>query len=269
MGDNCITLLNGNEIPVVGFGTYQVPANIAEGCVESAIRAGYRHIDGAAYYENEVEVGRGIKKSGIKRDELFITSKVWKTNMGYDKTIASFERTISDLDLSYLDLFLIHWPSDEKDKNTAKRINLETWQALIDLYDDGKVKAIGVSNFYIEDILPLLDTKVCPMVNQIKIHAGLYDEKTIDFLKKEKIAVEAWRPLGRGGLFENKEVIRCSEKYGKAPANICIRYILQKGLIALPRTTKEERMISNFDVFGFDIDEEDMKILDGIEAKEF
>lgn len=252
-------LNNGYEIPCVGFGTWQTPdGDTAVMAVSEAIKTGYRHIDTAACYGNEVSVGQGIKKSGIEREKLFVTSKVWNTERGYEKTIAAFETTLTDLGLDYLDLYLIHWPASSSQYDNWEKINLETWKALTELYKAGKIKSIGVSNFMPHHLEALMKTEVPPMVNQIEYHPGLNQEETVDYCKKHGILVEAWSPLGTGRMLNNETLKFIAGKYGKSVAQLCIRWCLQNGVLPLPKSVTPARIVENADVFDFDITAEDM-----------
>lgn len=252
-------LNNGYEIPCVGFGTWQTPdGDTAVLAVSEAIKAGYRHIDTAACYGNEVGVGKGIKTSGVKRKELFVTSKVWNTERGYDRTIAAFEKTLNDLQLDYLDLYLIHWPASASRFDDWEKINLGTWKAMTELYKAGRIKAIGVSNFLPHHLTALLKTEVKPMVNQMEFHPGQMQEETVTFCKENHIVVEAWSPLGTGRMLSNPQLKEIAEKYGKSVAQLCIRWCLQNGVLPLPKTVTPSRMIENAQVFDFKISNGDM-----------
>ncbi|CVI65269.1 Glyoxal reductase [Clostridiales bacterium CHKCI001] len=252
-------LNNGYEIPCVGFGTWQTPdGETAVMAVSEAIRAGYRHIDTAACYGNEVGVGQGIKKSGIEREKLFVTSKVWNTERGYEKTIAAFEKTLSDLGLDYLDLYLIHWPASSSQYDNWEEINLETWKAMTELYEAGRIKSIGVSNFMPHHLEALMKTEVPPMVNQIEYHPGLTQAETVDYCKKHGILVEAWSPLGTGRMLNNETLKLIADKYEKSIAQLCIRWCLQNGVLPLPKSVTPSRIVENAAVFDFEITAEDL-----------
>lgn len=253
-------LNNGYEIPCVGFGTWQTPdGETAVMAVSEAIRAGYRHIDTAACYGNEVGLGQAIKKSGIEREKLFVTSKVWNTERGYEKTIAAFEKTLANLGLDYLDLYLIHWPASSSQYDNWEEINLETWKAMTELYEAGRIKSIGVSNFMPHHLEALMKTEVPPMVNQIEYHPGLTQAETVDYCKKHGILVEAWSPLGTGRMLNNEMLKSIAAKYEKSVAQLCIRWCLQNRVLPLPKSITPSRIMENTDVFDFEIMAEDMR----------
>lgn len=260
------TLANAVQIPCIGFGTWQTPnGETAINSVKAALKAGYRHIDTAACYGNEASVGQAIKESGVPREEIFVTSKVWNTERGYEKTLAAFETTMAKLDLDYVDLYLIHWPAAANQFENWKEINAQTWRALEELYIEGKVKAIGVSNFLPHHLEALLEgVKVVPMVNQIEYHPGFMQAESVDFCRAHNILVEAWSPLGTGNVLNNKTLIMMAQKYSKTVAQICIRWVLQHGLLPLPKSITESRVIENTEVFDFEIKDEDMAIIDAI-----
>ncbi|MCG1010785.1 aldo/keto reductase [Salinicoccus sp. ID82-1] len=260
------TLTNGVEIPCVGFGTWQTPdGETAVNSVKKAIESGYRHIDTAAAYKNEGSVGKAIKESGVAREDLFITSKLWNSERGYDKTKAAFEQTLKELDTDYLDLYLIHWPANQKQFDNWEEINNETWKAMTELYEAGKVKAIGVSNFMTNHLEPLLETEVKPMVNQIEYHPGHTQNGVVDLCKQYDILVEAWSPIGSGRLLEDESLKEIAQKYDKSVAQLCIRYVLQNGALPLPKSVTPERIEENTHVFDFEISDEDMKQMDAME----
>lgn len=258
-------LRNGYEIPCVGYGTYKVAGDEAVQVIKDAIAAGYRHIDTATFYGNEVEVGRALRESGIPREELFVTSKVWKSERGYEKTKASFLKTLEDMQLDYLDLYLIHWPASSCQYENWEEINLGSWKAMIEFYKEGKIKAIGVSNFMPHHLKALMETEVIPMVNQIEYHPGQLQEETVSYCKEHGILVEAWSPLGRGRIFENELLLAMADKYGKTLPQICIRFAIQNEIIPLPKTMSEDRMKENLSVFDFEISKEDMDKLNSME----
>ena len=259
-------LNNGYMIPEIGYGTWQSPdSEVTVNGVKTAIACGYRHIDTAAAYNNEASVGEGIKESDIARKDLFVTSKVWNTQRGYEKTIAAFEKTLSDLDLDYLDLYLIHWPASKKDYENWEEINLETWRAMTDLYKAGKIKAIGVSNFKPHHLEALMKTEVKPMVNQIEFHPGFMQEETVKYCRDNGILVEAWSPLGTGRMLTNPDLQEIASHYGKSVAQICIRWCIQHDVLPLPKSVTPSRIEENSNVFDFEINAEDMQRIDALE----
>lgn len=259
----CFKLSNGYEIPQVGFGTWQTPnGETAMQAVKAALQCGYRHIDTAAIYGNEKSVGEGIRKSGVCREDLFVTSKVWNTERGYEKTLAAFDKTLADLGLEYLDLYLIHWPANEKQFENWQEINKDTWRAMETLYLEGKIKSIGVSNFLVHHLEPLLAVaKIEPMINQIEFHPGQMQLNTVEFCKRNQILVEAWSPLGTGRMLSNSTLMAIAEKYQKSVAQLCIRWCLQNEVLPLPKSVTPSRIEENTEVFDFVLSVEDMKII--------
>lgn len=260
------TLNNGYNIPCIGFGTWQTPdGETAVNSVIEAIKSGYKHIDTAAIYGNEKSIGKAIKESGINRDELFITSKVWNKDRGYKTTLAAFEKTINDLQIDYLDLYLIHWPASANKFNDWDNINLETWRAMTELYKAGKIKSIGVSNFMPHHLKSLMETEVKPMVDQIEFHPGFMQEETFKYCNDNNILVEAWSPLGTGKMLNNETLKTISSKYNKSVAQICIRWCLQNNALPLPKSVTASRIKENTEIFDFVISDEDMKTINAME----
>lgn len=260
-----ILLSNGYAIPCVGFGTYQIPdGEPVAAAVEAALKAGYRHIDTAACYKNERGVGEGIRRSGISREEIFVTSKVWNTERGYEKTLAAFEATMERLGLDYLDLYLIHRPATEKRFADWREQNLGSWRAMIELYRAGRIRAIGVSNFLPHHLKDLLETEIVPMVNQIEFHPGFRQEKVVDFCRKNGIEIEAWSPLGTGELLENETLREIASRYGVSVAQLCLGWCMRHGTIPLPKSATPARIAENAQIFGFDISDEDMATIDAL-----
>lgn len=260
------TLNNGYKIPCIGFGTWQTPnGETAVNSVIEAIKSGYKHIDTAAIYGNEKSIGKAIKESGINRNELFITSKVWNKDRGYKTTLAAFEKTINDLQIDYLDLYLIHWPASVNKFNDWDNINLETWRAMTELYKAGKIKSIGVSNFMPHHLKSLMETEVKPMVDQIEFHPGFMQEETFKYCNDNNILVEAWSPLGTGKMLDNETLKTISSKYNKSVAQICIRWCLQNNTLPLPKSVTASRIKENTEIFDFVISDEDMKTINAME----
>lgn len=265
-----IRLANDVEMPTIGYGTWRVENSEAGAdAVAEAILAGYRHIDGAARYENEVSVGEGIRKSGVKREELFVTSKVWFTHRSYEKTLEAFENTLNDLGLEYLDLYLIHWPAVAKNYENWEEVNAETWRAMEEIYRSGKARAIGVSNFLPHHLEPLLKTaEIVPMVNQIEFRPGYPQIECAVWCLERGIVPEAWRPLGAGAALTGDLMKELSEKYGKTPAQICLRWVLQHGLVPLAKSANPVRMRENLQVYDFELSSEDMAKIDALPRDE-
>lgn len=258
------TMNNGRVIPCIGYGTYKTSDEEVYNAVLSALKAGYRHIDTAAFYKNEEGIGRAIRDCGIAREELFITSKVWNTDRGYENTKRAFAATMERLGFAYLDLYLIHWPANKKQfGDEAEKINAETWKALEELYAEGKIRAIGLSNFLPHHIDELMKTaKVKPMVDQIEFHPGWAQLEVSEYCRKNDIVVEAWSPLGRKEVLDNEVLRDIGSKYGKSTAQICVRWVLQHGILPLPKTVNAKRMAENADVFDFELTGEEMKAID-------
>lgn len=258
-----LKLSNGVTIPGLGYGTYQTPPEDAYRAVTDALAVGYRHIDTAARYGNESGVGQAVKDSGLKREEVFITSKLWNTERGYDKTMAAFEKTLAELGTDYLDLYLIHWPANEKQfGQEAAALNLDTWRAFEDLYKAGKIKAIGVSNFMPNHLEALLaQAEIKPMVNQIEVHPGWPQTEAIRYCQRNDILVEAWAPLGEAAALSNSVLAKIAAKYDHTPAQVCLRWEIQQGILPLPKSVHKERMAENTKLFDFELTEDEMDII--------
>ncbi|WP_249028776.1 aldo/keto reductase family protein [Tannockella kyphosi] len=263
-------LRNGLEMPAPGFGSC-CPGEKPEVTVESvcyALQCGYSHVDGAAIYKNEKEVGLGIKKSGVKREDIFITSKLWNNARGYDQTIAAFEKTCSDLGVDYLDQYLIHWPVPKGCNDTYVESNKETWRAMEDLYEAGRIKSIGVSNFKIHHLEELLESaKIVPMVNQIEFHPSCLHHELRGYCKKLGIQITGYSPFGNGRVFRCEELKPFPEKYGVSLAQICIQYAIQHDVIPLAKSITNERIKKNLEL-DFVISDEDMQAIDAITSCE-
>ncbi len=259
-------LHNGVAIPIIGFGSYMMHGDTVAQAVKEAIRTGYRLIDCASAYGNEDWVGKGIRESGIPRDQIFITGKVNNPDRGYEKTKISFEKTLKDMGLDYLDLYLIHWPAYKNQFSNWEEINLETWRAMTELYHEGKIRAIGVSNFKPHHMEALMKTEIPPMVDQIEYHPGNLQSETVQWCKENNILVEAWSPLGKGRVLHDDALQNIADKYGKSIAQICIRYILQTGVVPLPKSATPERIHANYEVFDFHMETEDMDAISSMPA---
>lgn len=251
-------LSNGVKMPNLAFGTFKVNEGDDVQIILDAINVGYRHFDTAAFYNTEEALGKAIKKSGIPREEFFITTKVWKTSMGYEGAKKSFEESLEKLDMDYVDLLLIHWPRPDAESDW-KKLDIETWKAFEEIYKEGKTKAIGVSNFLNNHMQNILDNcEVVPMVNQIEFHPGYIQKDVVDFDKKHGIVVEAWSPLGRERVFKDKLLNKLAEKYGKSVAQICLAFALQMDVVPLPKSSSVERMKQNMDI-DFELEKEDFE----------
>lgn len=252
-------LHNGVKIPYLGLGVYlSKDGREVENAVSWALDAGYRHVDTASAYKNEAGVGKAIRESGISREEIFVTTKVWNTDQGYDTTLKAFDESMNKLGLNSIDLYLVHWPVRGKYK--------ETWRALEEIYASGRVRAIGVSNFlrhHLEDLLG--SAKVVPMVNQMEFHPWLVQQPLLDFCVQNNIRYQAWSPLMQGRITDVAEIQQVAHKYGKTPVQLVLRWNLQKGVITIPKSANRDRIQSNADIFDFQILPEDITFLDGLD----
>ena len=257
------TLSNGINIPVIGYGTWQTPSDgSTRECVKNAVLSGYRHIDTAFAYGNEAEVGEGIRTSGVSRQDIFLTTKHWVTERGYKKTIKAVETSLKNLGTDYLDLYLIHWPAVSKVSPEWEEINASTWKAFEKMYTDGKIRAIGVSNFEKKHIDSLLKyAEIRPQVNQLEFHPGYTQYDTVKYMQACGILVEAWSPLGSGAVLSNERLKEIAAEYNKDTAQLCVKFALQNGILPLPKSTNPDRMKSNADISDFTISEEHMKEL--------
>lgn len=264
-----VVLNNRVKIPKIGFGTWQIPAGEeAYEATMEALKAGYRHIDTAAAYRNEVSIGKAIRDSGIPRDQLFVTSKLAADKKGYDIAKEEFQATLDRLGFEYLDLYLIHWPKPwgvEGDGYEYNDQNVETWKAFVDLQKEGKIRAIGVSNFKPGHLKPLLKASdVLPQVNQIFLAPGQLQKETVAFCEERNILLEAYSPLGTGRIFEVDELQDIAKRYGKSVSQLAIRWSLQKGFLPLPKSATPSHIKENLDVFDFAISESDIKKIDDV-----
>ncbi len=255
-----ITLNTGAHIPQLGFGVFQIPSDDVVEPVRTAIEAGYRSIDTASFYGNEEGVGKAIAQSDVAREELFVTTKLWNDDQGYDNALRAFDKSMDKLGLDYLDLYLIHWPLPAQDNY------VETWKALEKLHADGRIKSIGVSNFQPQHLRRLFEeTDVTPAVNQIELHPNLQQSELRSFHAEHGIATEAWSPIGQGkGLLEDATLTSLAAKYGKSPAQIVLRWHLQLGNVVIPKSATPARVRENIDVFDFELAEDDMTVIGGM-----
>lgn len=259
-----VKLNNGIKMPWLGLGVFKLEQNEdSTNLIRQAIEFGYRHIDTAALYQNEASVGEAIRTCGINREEIFVTSKVWNDNQGYESTLQAFDNSLKKLGFDYLDLYLIHWPVPKQGKY------VETWRALEKLYRAGYVKAIGVSNFHISHLTDILrESEVVPAVNQVEFHPALTQVELHDFCKEKEIQLEAWSPLQRGKIFDHPVIQQLSQQYGKTPAQIVLRWDLQKEVVTIPKSAHIDRVKSNTHIFNFELSEADIIKIDQLNRNE-
>ena len=264
-------LSNGIEIPTIGFGTWLLEGEKVTEPLKIALAKGYTHIDTAAIYKNEKEIGAVLKAENVDRSKLFITSKCWNSERGYEKAMAAFEQTLADLQTDYLDLYLIHWPANETQfPDTWAELNAGTWRAFEEIYKSGKAKAIGVSNFNINHLEALFETaEIKPMVNQIEIHPGHSQPELVDFCKQHNLLIQAWSPLGSGRILENELIVSLADKYNISVGQICINYCLAKEILPLPRSSSEKNIEANLTSNNFKLSAEDVKAIDEMPADGF
>ncbi|MCX5416220.1 aldo/keto reductase [Streptomyces sp. NBC_00059] len=255
-----VTLNNGVAIPQLGFGVFQVPDDETAAAVSSALDAGYRSIDTAAVYGNEAGVGRALAESGLAREELFITTKLWNADQGYDATLTAFDASLAKLGLDHVDLYLIHWPTPERD------LYVDTWRALEKLLADGRIRAAGVSNFQPAHLRRLREeSSLVPAVNQIELHPGLQQSELRAVHAEYGIATEAWSPLAQGTLLEDPVLLSVAERHGTTPAQVVLRWHLQLGNIVIPKSVTPARIRQNIDVLGFELPDADMDAIAGLD----
>jgi len=255
-----VPLNDGNSIPTLGFGVFKVPPAETERAVSTALQAGYRHIDTAAMYGNERETGRAVAASGVPRDELYLVTKLWNSEQGYDSTLAAFDASMERLGIDYLDLYLVHWPMPKRNKF------IDTFKAFAHLRDQGRIRSIGVSNFEPEHLTALVDaTGIVPAVNQVELHPRLPQTELREVHARLGVATEAWGPLGQGSLLTDPAVTAVAEGAERTPAQVLIRWHIQLGNIVIPKSVNPERIASNFDVFDFELSEKDMATISSLD----
>lgn len=257
-----VILNNGVEMPILGFGTYQITdADLCEQCVYDALMTGYRLIDTAASYQNEEAVGRAIKRSGVPREEIFVTTKLWIQDAGYESTKKAFAKSLERLQLDYLDLYLIHQPFGDV---------YGSWRAMEELYREGKIRAIGVSNFQMDRLVDLIiHNEVVPAVNQIETHPFCQQIESAKLMKEYNVQIESWAPFaeGRNNIFRNEVLGSIAQKYNKSVAQVILRWLTQRGIVAIPKSVHKERIIENFNIFDFELSQEDMEMIATLDTK--
>ncbi|GIP45740.1 2,5-diketo-D-gluconic acid reductase [Paenibacillus sp. J45TS6] len=258
-----VILNNGVEMPILGFGVYQIEdPNQCEQAVYDALVAGYRLIDTAAAYMNEEAVGRAIKRSGVPREEIFITTKLWIQDSGYESAKKAFAKSLERLQVDYLDLYLIHQPFGDV---------YGSWRAMEELYREGKIRAIGVSNFHMDRLVDLMNhNEVAPAVNQIETHPFCQQIESANFMKENNVQIESWGPFaeGKNNIFQNETLVAIAEKYNKTVAQVILRWLTQRGVVAIPKSVHKERIIENFNIFDFEINQEDMDKITELDTKD-
>lgn len=257
-----IALNDGARIPQVGLGVWQTPNDEAAPAVKAALDAGYRHVDTAAVYENEEGVGEGLRQSGLARGDIYLTTKLWNTEQGYDQTLRAFDASLKRLGTDYVDLYLIHWPS------AHRGLFVDTWKALVKLKEEGRAKSIGVSNFYPEHIERIVaETGVVPVINQIELHPDFQQRENRAFHEKHKIATQSWSPLGQGKLLGHPTITEIATRLGRTPAQVIIRWHIQNGLVVIPKSVTPLRIAENFKVFDFSLSADDLDKLNALDDK--
>ena len=256
-----IALRDGNTIPQVGLGVFQTPPDMTASVVRTALNAGYRHIDTAAVYVNELGVGEGLRASEVERSELFVTTKLWNADQGFDAAIKGFDHSVKRLGVDYLDLYLIHWPSPRRD------LYVDSWRALVRLQQDGRIRSIGVSNFSADHLRRLIDeTGVIPVLNQVELHPHFQQRALIELHKQLGIATTSWSPLGQGKALTDPVIGAIAARHGRSPAQIIIRWHLDNGLIAIPKSVTPQRIAENFAVFDFTLSEADLGAIAALDS---
>jgi 2,5-diketo-D-gluconate reductase A len=258
-----VALSDGARIPQLGLGVYKVADDEARTVVATALELGYRHVDTASFYGNEVGVGQALRASDVPRDDVFVTTKVWNTEQGFDETLRAFDASLDRLGTDHVELYLIHWPAPTQDKY------VDTWRALERIAEEGRARSIGVSNFQVHHLERLLgETSVVPVIDQVEAHPWLQQHELREFCAARGIAVEAWSPLARGRVLDDAAIGRIAAKHGVEPAQAVIRWHLQQGLVVIPKTVNALRLASNLDVFGFELDEDDLAEIAALDSGE-
>ena len=259
-------LLNDNSnIPTIGFGTYKSKEQEGIEAVIAAISNGYSLIDTAAKYENEEAVGKGIKKSGVAREDVYITTKLWREHLGYESTKKEFYKSLKRLNVDYIDLYLIHWPANAKNYDNWQKANADSWRAMEELQAEGKIKSIGVSNFFQEHLEALFETaNMKPAINQIEFHPGYWQPELVAYCKSNNIAVESWSPLARGKVFENNVLKEIAKKHQKSVSQVCLRWIIQHDVIVIPKSTSPKRIAENMNIFDFELNTAEMELINNL-----
>ncbi len=256
------TLNNGVKVPAVGYGTFLSTENNGGEVLRSAVEAGYRYFDTASFYGNEAELGKVLDTSGLRREDFQIGSKLWRTEMGYEQAKKAFLDSITRLRTDYLDVYMIHWPKQENYDETWKEVLRNTWRAMEELYQEGKIRALGLSNFLPHHLDVILDSaKINPALNQLELHVGYMQSEAVEYSKKNGIQVQAWSPLGRQRVINEPVVLRMAEKYGLSPAQFLLGFLNRQGIMVLPKASDPERMKMNMQLDGFEISKEDMQFL--------
>jgi 2,5-diketo-D-gluconate reductase A len=256
-----IHLHDGVEIPQLGFGVFQVPPEETQEVVELALDAGYRHVDTAAAYRNEQGVGAALDAADLPREDVFVTTKLWNSQQGYDSALAAFDASLGRLGLDYVDLYLIHWPVPTEDRF------VETWRAFESIHDEGRARTIGVSNFRVEDLERLeAETETRPTVNQIELHPRLQQAELRAWHAEHRVATEAWSPLAQGDLLDEATIVRVAERHGKTPAQAILRWHLQLGNVVIPKSVTPERIRENIEIFDFELSDEDMEAIGQLDS---